>query len=266
MIQDIYIPKSPQLRQIVNFLYYSEFNEVNAMSGITAIFPNASTNLTLVLDEGVDLNQSGLDASIYANCGSAAHLATRPGGQFMGIQLNSYGMCFLAATPMFEVQDALLPLEYFFSSSTLDRIVAKIKTATSREERFMEMEAILLEEIDFPEIDPRLSFGISLLMKDQNLSMDRLSDALCLSNRGMQKFFKKYVGMSPAYFKRIKRFNKATEEMLKQTDASLTSMALNCGYYDQAHFIKDFKHFGDITPSQFLKQGEEFGFLQFKVA
>ena len=253
MIQHIHIPKSPQLRQIVSFLYYSEFNEVNALSGVTAIFPNASTNLTLVLEEGVDLNQSSLDTSIYANCSSTAHLETRPGGQFMGIQLNSYGMYFLAGTPMHEVQDDLLPLDYFFSASTLDRIVSRVKASNSIEERFLEMEEILSEEIDFPEIDPRLPFGISMLMKNHNLSMDSLSDALCLSNRGMQKLFKKYVGMSPAYFKRIKRFNKVTEEMLKQTDASLTSIALQCGYYDQAHFIKDFKHFGDIIPSQFLK-------------
>jgi len=254
MIQELYIPKSAKLRQIVSFLYYGEFSEENRLEGTIAIFPNATTNLTLVLDEGVDFNQSRLDQSICVSCSSTVHLVTQPGGRFMGIQLNSYGLFFLSGVPVDRVQDHLLPMDYFFKSSSLDRITEQLKSIKSSEVRFNQMESFMLKEIQDTEIDPRLPHGISMLKQDPNLKMDHLNDALCLSNRGMQKLFKKYVGMSPAYFKKIKRFNEATQQLLKHPDVPLTSIALQCGYYDQAHFIKDFKEFGNITPSNFLKR------------
>ena len=144
-------------------------------------------------------------------------------------------------------------MDFFFKSSSLDRITDQLKSINSSEARFSQMESFMLEEIQNAEIDPRLPYGISMLKQYPRIKMDHLSEALCLSNRGMQKLFKKYVGMSPAYFKKIKRFNEATQQLLKHPDVSLTSMALQCGYYDQAHFIKDFKEFGNITPSNFLK-------------
>ena len=253
MIQEVYIPKNAKLRQIVSFLYYGEFNVDTSFQGTTAIFPNATTNLSLVLDEGVDFNQSKLDNSIYATCSSAVHLETHPGGRFIGIQMHSYGMFFLSGVPVDQVQDNLLPMEYFFKSSAMDRITDQLKSITSSEERFSQMEHFLLEEIQTIEVDPRLPYGISILKNDPNLKMDDLSETLCLSSRGLQKLFKKYVGMSPVYFKKIKRFNEATRQLIGQPHASLTSIALQCGYYDQAHFIKDFKQFGGITPSSFLK-------------
>jgi len=171
----------------------------------------------------------------------------------MGIQLHSYGMFFLSGIPVDRMQDNLLPMEYFFKSSSLDRITDRLKSINSSKERFRQMESFMLEEIGSTEIDPRLPYSISMLKRDPNLKMDHLSDALCLSNRGMQKLFKKYVGMSPSYFKKIKRFNEATQQLLEHPNVPLTSIALQCGYYDQAHFIKDFKEFGNITPSHFLK-------------
>ncbi|MGD1961773.1 MAG: helix-turn-helix domain-containing protein [Fulvivirga sp.] len=253
MIQEVYIPKNSQLRQIIRFLYYGEFTNENSFAGTTAIFPNATTNLTVVLDHGIDFNQSQLDNAIYATCSSTVLMDTQVGSSFMSAQFNSYGMYFLTGTPVDEVQDNLMPLHYFFKESAIRRLREQLKSATSLEARFRKLECFLLETIQPPEVDPRLPFGVSMINRDPNLKMDDLSAALCLTNRGMQKLFKKYVGMSPAYFKKIKRFNHAAKTLLEQPDVPLTSTALNCGYYDQAHFIKDFKHFGQITPSHFLK-------------
>ncbi|MEO0341382.1 MAG: DUF6597 domain-containing transcriptional factor, partial [Bacteroidota bacterium] len=112
MIQEVYLPKSPQLRQIIRFLYYGEFTNENSFAGTTAIFPNATTNLTLVLDHGIDFNQSQLDNAIYATCSSTVLMDTQVGSSFMSVQFNSYGMYFLTGTPVDEVQDNLMPLHY----------------------------------------------------------------------------------------------------------------------------------------------------------
>jgi AraC-like DNA-binding protein len=62
----------------------------------------------------------------------------------------------------------------------------------------------------------------------------------------------RHVRFSPIYFKKIARFNYAANLILSRPETPLTGIGYECGYYDQAHFIKDFKEFGGITPSQFL--------------
>ena len=49
------------------------------------------------------------------------------------------------------------------------------------------------------------------------------------------------------------RFNQAANALLQFSDIRLTDVAADFGYFDQAHFIKDFKQFARISPSDFLK-------------
>lgn len=71
-----------------------------------------------------------------------------------------------------------------------------------------------------------------------------------LSSRYLQKLFLAYSGLSPKLFIKINRFRKGIE-MVAEKDLSLTAISYQCGYYDQSHFIKDFKYFTGIMPSHF---------------
>lgn len=73
-----------------------------------------------------------------------------------------------------------------------------------------------------------------------------------LSERQFERKFKEYSGLSPKRFMRIVRFAKACDHYGDSHETSLTEIALNCGYYDQSHFIKDFKTFSGYEPSQFF--------------
>ncbi|MBC8082760.1 MAG: AraC family transcriptional regulator [Hymenobacter sp.] len=74
---------------------------------------------------------------------------------------------------------------------------------------------------------------------------------LGISGRYLERLFGQAVGVSPKYFCRIIRFQQ-TFRWLERTD-SLTAVAATCGYYDQAHFIRDFRHFTGTTPSAFRR-------------
>ena len=69
----------------------------------------------------------------------------------------------------------------------------------------------------------------------------------------MRNLFDNLVGISPKYYAKITRFNKAAQAMDRNPEAPLTHTALDHGYYDQAHFIKEFKEFSGITPSFYRK-------------
>jgi AraC-like DNA-binding protein len=70
-----------------------------------------------------------------------------------------------------------------------------------------------------------------------------------ISGRYIQKLFLHHVGLTPRAFFNIGRFNKSLQ-LIQAQSASLTSIAYECGYFDQAHFIRDFKKYTGLTPSE----------------
>ena len=96
-------------------------------------------------------------------------------------------------------------------------------------------------------IDPVM---VMLLRGGGLISIDRLAYESCLSNRQFERVFKNRMGLSPKFFSRLVRFSRAW--MIKETQPNINwlQLAHECGYYDQMHFIRDFKEFTDSNPSQ----------------
>ena len=253
MIQHIYVPRDARLREIVNFMSYVEFTLEDHLEGSTAIFPNATSNLLLSLYGEIDVDLTQTVSSIYITCSSTVALRPYAGLSFMTAQFNSYGVYYLKGMPLTGLHDTLFALDSFFRASEIDRITSRLREASSVAAKFMTLESFLLKRIDLPDIDPRLPYAIAALKLQQPCSIDALSEALCLSSGGLLKLFKKHVGISPARYKRIARFNQAASSILNHPGLSLTQIASECGYYDQAHFIKDFREFGGISPSDFVQ-------------
>ena len=85
--------------------------------------------------------------------------------------------------------------------------------------------------------------------KDDSFNLKNMASSYGFSERHIQKLFHDWVGLTPKSFHSILRFNKSLE-LIQSSGSALTSIAYECGYYDQAHFIKEFKSYAGITPSQ----------------
>jgi AraC-like DNA-binding protein len=92
-----------------------------------------------------------------------------------------------------------------------------------------------------------------ILFSSAALSIPALVDDCYLSRRQFERKFNHYAGYSPKQFQRIARFNTIIKGF-EQRPKSLTEMALNCGYYDQSHFIHDFRLFSGYNPKAFFTQ------------
>ncbi len=71
-----------------------------------------------------------------------------------------------------------------------------------------------------------------------------------VSPRYLHKLVYQYTGLSPKSLTRINRFQLSLK-LISQKEESLTSIAYECGYFDQSHFIRDFKSFTGVTPSDY---------------
>ncbi|WDF53362.1 helix-turn-helix domain-containing protein [Mucilaginibacter sp. KACC 22063] len=134
-------------------------------------------------------------------------------------------------------------------------------------------EQIMLAADNFKRAEILSSFFISRLrqnvLKDQRITtaihdvihqqcyrtVSQLADIYNLSTRQFDRKFKEYAGFSPKTYMRLVRFHDALNQY--KGDKTLTQIALQCGYYDQSHFIHDVKEFTGYHPSFYFSGNAE---------
>lgn len=85
-----------------------------------------------------------------------------------------------------------------------------------------------------------------------DINIHKLSKSLRCSTRLVEKKFNQSVGMSPKEYATILKIRNLIDNLSKgQVSQSLTQLALEYGFYDQAHFIKTFKKIAQISPGKF---------------
>jgi transcriptional regulator GlxA family with amidase domain len=82
--------------------------------------------------------------------------------------------------------------------------------------------------------------------------LEQLAHEVCLSPRQFERSFFERVGMSPKLYARIVRFDQAFRLKERQPDLDWLAVAVQCGYYDYRHLVRDFKAFAGVTPPQLL--------------
>jgi AraC-like DNA-binding protein len=83
-------------------------------------------------------------------------------------------------------------------------------------------------------------------------SLDQLAADACLSPRQFERKFVERVGLSPKLFARIARFDQAFNLKERQPNLDWLAVAVQCGYYDYRHLVRDFREFAGVTPPQLL--------------
>jgi AraC-like DNA-binding protein len=82
-----------------------------------------------------------------------------------------------------------------------------------------------------------------------------------INRRKLERDFDHHVGVSPKFLQRVLRFRRTITSFYKPGNRNLTALAYDCGYFDQAHFINDFKEFTGLSPRKFFNSTCTFGEL-----
>jgi AraC-like DNA-binding protein len=74
-----------------------------------------------------------------------------------------------------------------------------------------------------------------------------------LSSRRFIQLFRRQVGLTPKLFCRVRRFQEVVRQVAPGRPIDWTDVALSCGYFDQAHFIHDFRAFSGLSPTMYAE-------------
>ena len=131
----------------------------------------------------------------------------------------------------------------------------KLREADSVGERIRIVEAFLAGRLRHPVIDREMVRAVELIAASQGtLQMERLARQCFMSRRQLLRRFEASIGINPKLFSRLVRFQQVFAKMKNAGEApDWGQIAYEAGYFDQAHFINDFREFSGFTPTQFVE-------------
>lgn len=170
------------------------------------------------------------------------------------IRFYPYGFANFVDIPIKNLANKETPIEFLFGEKTANELEQKIIQATNSSERIEIIEKFLLDKLnDKNTIDIIVKTTIdALLATNGSASISTILKENLSKRRQLERKFIKQIGVSPKQLGKVIRLQTALKLLLNKKSENLTDIAYESEYYDQAHFIKDFKEFTGINPKEFL--------------
>ncbi|MGB5821001.1 MAG: helix-turn-helix domain-containing protein [Saonia sp.] len=132
-----------------------------------------------------------------------------------------------------------------FISSNLNASLSAIEIKSHIDDYFLQ----LISNTDF-DWDGRLYNAVLSILKNQGVLNVETELDTGISPRQLRRLFKHYIGDTPKTFSKVVQFQNILRAKPSNQSLKENKLFYDIGYYDQSHFIKDFKNFYGVTPSR----------------
>lgn len=176
---------------------------------------------------------------------------------FISVRIRSGALRHLCPAPLAELFDGLIPVEDIWgrAAATLTERLAATP-ALAMQARLLD-DWLLARLAVFEQTDKLIDHAVDqIYYRHADLKLENLAAELGLSLRQFERRFKHAIGRSPKSFHRAARFHQTTRALMLAPQRDTLDTALAHGYYDQAHFIREFSGFVGNTPARFLSGPE----------
>lgn len=169
-----------------------------------------------------------------------------------GAYLYPFAIPKLLGIPAYELTNLSIGLADILGNDSA-MLEERMMAAKNNVDRFNVLSGFLMNKLatNYNEINYVYAAVHEMINSETVPRVEKLSGKYCLSARQFERNFKALSGFPPKMYHRITRFNKAMA-MYGQLGKTLTDIAYECGYYDQSHFIHDFKAFSGYHPGVFF--------------
>lgn len=196
-------------------------------------------------------------AVFFGQRNSCIQIKSKKALNVSGIRFKPFAFANIINIPIFQLNDDIIPLEKLFSVKHITTsLVSNILIAKD-----ISMKTRLINELMYDLISHTLSID-EQLRAQLNYILDRkgivkireIFEEFKVSKVTLHKNFINKVGLTPKKVSQIWRMNHFLQIKEEFPDENLTSLCLSAGFYDQAHFIKDFKLLFQVAPRKFFSE------------
>jgi AraC-like DNA-binding protein len=186
-------------------------------------------------------------------------LAVRSVGKNMmlGIRFYAHSAAYFLNEEVWEFNNQIADLKDLLGAPART-LHAKLREAPQLKRRIELIEDFLLNRLAIRERRANNIAMIGQIIKEMQKdsgpdSVEAIALRYNISSRYLRKLFLQYTGVTPKLYNKINRFQLSLQ-LITKNQSSLTSIAYDCGYFDQSHFIRDFKFFAGIAPSAYAPE------------
>lgn len=248
------------LSQYVKYYWSLENCIPSGKEHIQRIVPNGLFELVIYLDDKPKANdpQKTINDNILitGQLKSFHELQVTGKLSLFAIYFLPHGLSMFLDLPIKELFNQSVPLK-FIIKDTVNKLEDELSSAESFRRKIEIAERFLITQIQKNETKykyDRIRKAVNMINHAKGiLKIEDLASETFLSRKQFERTFSDFIGTSPKQFLKIVRFQNAIYEKSQNADLKLTEIAHKCGYFDQAHMIKEFKSLSGITPGNFFE-------------
>jgi AraC-like DNA-binding protein len=255
----------PPLSYFVENLWYYDDLEVSHTK--EKLLPNGAIELIIDLSDGPKKLYDNRDLARASNYRRAWISGMQPGylvigaengSSMMGAHFRTGGAAPFFGFPISELTSNVIELDLIWKQQIL-ALRDQLLEAPSIARKFDLLEQYLLR-IARARLDPdrTVAAALATLRTWPVLSLRDLAAQLGVSQKQMIARFDARVGLTPKLTSRVFRFQKVLKKVHGHREPDWVDVALDCGYYDQAHLIHEFQEFAGVAPGFYAAHQSEY--------
>ena len=255
------IAPSPILSPLIESYVVFETSSLSEYNTLQRIYPRGCIDLVFHYDQPFFFQKRDEKPVLESRsviCGQqASYYDLCPAGKtgMILVMFRSCGAGMFFKMPMFEIAGQNVAFEHL-AGKKAQEMEDQIMNAPHRHERIHIIEKFLIKKLIQNHHDHRrvqAAFHKMMQRKGQ-IPIKHLAETACLSVKQFERKFSGLIGLNPKLFMRIVRFQHILHKQKNGFKGSLTALAYSGGYYDQAHFINDFKSITGAAPRKFFSE------------
>ena len=174
-----------------------------------------------------------------------------------GIEFAPGGSFPFFRVPTSEFSDMEISLDSLWRGC-MNEIRERLLASPDMESMFAVTQSILMRQAVRPlQLHPGVAFAVHRFCSRPQTTVASVLDRIGLSHRRFVQLFDEQVGLTPKAFSRVQRFQRVLRTVHRASNIDWARVALDCGYYDQAHFNHDFQEFSGFTPTIYAARATE---------
>jgi len=228
------------------------------------VLPDGCVEMIFILGDDIQRCASEKEFIIQPRAFILGQISTpfyvKPTGHVDSFAVRFYPYAFsnFISIPIHKLANTETPLSELFEKKVASKLEADIKSAPSTQERIRIIETFFLNLSKEKRVVDGLvkSLTDAILSTGGSISIKSVLEDTPSKRRQLERMFLKEVGISPKQFSKVVRLQAALKLLLEKSSSSNTRIAYGANYYDQSHFIKDFKEFTGVSPTEFFDNDE----------